>query len=92
MFQKLPEGREGWVQPAKPGALAEAVMLEQNPEGGQSGSGGERVGHRGPQVSRWVPWPACVSKRAWLRMKSEGMGRPLTMRLRFPGGPRGPQG
>lgn len=55
MFQKLPEGREGWVQPAKPGALAEAVMLEQNPEGGQSGSGGERVGRWGPQVSRWVP-------------------------------------
>lgn len=48
-------------------------------------------GATGEQVGA-VPWPARVSKRAWPRMKSEGMGRPLTMRLRFPGGPRGPQG
>lgn len=95
MLQKLPEGREGWVQPAKPGALAENVMLEQKPEGGQwlrrkagwaqeAGSG--QVGAVPPLA------PGACEQARLARMKSKGMGRPLMMRLLFPGGSRGPRG
>lgn len=65
MLQKLPGGREGRVQPAEPGALAEDVMLEQKPEGGQWLKG-QAGWAQGLAVGRWalpgVCAPACLAE------------------------------
>lgn len=89
MLQKLPGGRQGRVQPAEPGALAEDVMLEQKPEGGQWLKG-QAGWAQGLAVGRWaLPGmcaPACLAED-----EERGTGRPLMMRLLFPGGSRGPR-